>query len=58
VEYDQPTMIDSILNETKSDKLIYIGHSQGSTQFLVSSGIHNFNNKIVCFIGMGTVISL
>jgi hypothetical protein len=38
--------------------LIYIGHSQGSTQFLVSSGLYNFNDKIVCFIGMGTTISL
>jgi len=38
--------------------LIYIGHSQGSTQFLVSTGLHDFNEKIACFVGMGTVISL
>lgn len=58
VEFDQPTMINSILNETRAEKLIYIGHSQGSTQFLVSTGVHDLNDKIVCFIGMGTVISL
>lgn len=40
------------------EKLIYIGHSQGSTQFLVSAGLHDFNDKIACFVGMGTVISL
>jgi hypothetical protein len=58
VEFDQPTLINAVLASTKADKLIYIGHSQGSTQFLVSTGIHNFKDKIACFIGMGTVISL
>lgn len=58
VEYDQPKMINSVLRESGSEKLIYIGHSQGSTQFLLSVGIHNFADKIACFIGMGTVISL
>lgn len=58
VEFDQPTMINSVLSETNSEKLIYIGHSQGSTQFLVSTGVHNYADKIACFIGMGTVISL
>lgn len=52
-------MINSILNETRCEKLIYIGHSQGSTQFLASTGIHeDLSDKIMCFIGMGTVISL
>jgi hypothetical protein len=51
-------MINSILNKTGKQKLIYIGHSQGSTQFLVSTGLHDFDDKIACFIGMGTVISL
>jgi lysosomal acid lipase/cholesteryl ester hydrolase len=58
VEFDQPTLINAVLAETQAKKLIYIGHSQGSTQFLVSTGLHNFNDKIACFIGMGTVISL
>ena len=51
-------MINSILEETQKNKLIYIGHSQGSTQFLVSTGLHDFDDKIACFVGMGTVISL
>ena len=59
VDYDQPVLINSVLQEAKAEKLIYIGHSQGSTQLLVSTGIHkDLKDKIVCFIGMGTVISL
>ena len=33
--YDLPAMIDYMLNETKSSKAFYVGHSQGSTSFLV-----------------------
>lgn len=40
VQYDQPTMIEGILKETKADKIIYIGHSQGSAQFIAASGVH------------------
>ena len=39
--------------------MIYIGHSQGSTQFLLGLGLHsNLQHKIASFIGLGTVISL
>jgi hypothetical protein len=39
--------------------VIYIGHSQGSTQFLLGLGLHsNLQHKIASFIGLGTVISL
>lgn len=33
-KYDVPTFIDGILGQTNSEKIIYIGHSQGSSQFL------------------------
>jgi hypothetical protein len=33
-------MIGGILKETKQEKIIYIGHSQGSAQFIAASGVH------------------
>jgi lysosomal acid lipase/cholesteryl ester hydrolase len=33
VKYDVPALLSSILRESGANKLIYIGHSQGSTQF-------------------------
>lgn len=59
VEYDQPTVISNVLFETKKEKVIYIGHSQGSTQFLLGMGAHShLQDKIALFIGLGTVVSL
>ena len=34
-KYDIPTMIDHILNVTKQNKIFYIGHSMGTTGFMV-----------------------
>lgn len=45
--YDLPAMIECILNETERDNLIYIGHSQGTTSFLVMASTnpeHNINS--------------
>lgn len=39
-QYDQPTLINKVLEETKKSKLTYIGHSQGSTQFLLGMSYH------------------
>ena len=59
VEYDQPTVISNVLFETKKEKIIYIGHSQGSTQFLLGMGAHShLQDKIALFVGLGTVVSL
>ena len=59
VEYDQPAIINGVLQETGKEKIIYVGHSQGSTQFLLGLGIHtHFQSKIAAFIGLGTVVSL
>ncbi|XP_076632128.1 lipase 3 [Colletes latitarsis] len=33
--FDIPAMIDYILKETKREKILYVGHSQGSTSFFV-----------------------
>lgn len=33
-KYDVPTLINGVLNRTERQKLIYVGHSQGSTQLM------------------------
>lgn len=46
--YDVPATIDFILNATKSSKVFYVGHSQGSTSLLVLlSSRPEFNQKII-----------
>jgi lysosomal acid lipase/cholesteryl ester hydrolase len=40
-------------------KIIYVGHSQGSTQFLLALGVHEeLKEKIAGFVGMGSIVSL
>lgn len=44
---DLPEMIDYVLQETKEDKLRYIGHSQGTTTLLVMTSTRpEYNSKI------------
>lgn len=44
---DLPEMIDYVLQETRKDKLHYIGHSQGTTTFLVMTSTRKgYNDKI------------
>lgn len=46
--FDLPASIDYILNETKYEKLNYIGWSQGSTSFFVMASIRpEYNDKII-----------
>ena len=40
MEYDQPALINKVLELTGKEKIVYIGHSQGSAQFLLGLGIH------------------
>ena len=59
VEHDQPALINKVLSETGKEKIIYVGHSQGSTQFLLGMGVHNhMADKIATFVGLGTVLSM
>ena len=59
IQYDIPCMIDSVLKQTGHKKLIYIGHSQGTTQLLSALDVHpEIKNKLICFIGLGPIISL
>ena len=55
-KYDIPTAVDFILEETKQDKLYYIGHSMGTTMFWVALNEHpNLKDKISLMVGMGPV---
>ena len=53
-KYDIPAMVDYVLNQTKSTKLNYIGHSQGTTTLIAAatSEGHKFAVKINKFIAL------
>jgi lysosomal acid lipase/cholesteryl ester hydrolase len=58
-KYDVPAFITGVLTESKAKKLIYIGHSQGSTQFKASLlEDPSIADKIQAFIALGPVVSL
>ncbi|XP_014285231.1 lipase 3 [Halyomorpha halys] len=46
--YDQPAIIDFILDKTDHTKLFYIGHSQGTTQFFALMSLRpEYNEKVI-----------
>lgn len=54
--YDLPSMIDYILNKTGNEKVIYIGHSQGTTSFFVMASLKpEYNNKTSVMIALSPV---
>ncbi len=57
--YDLAAAVDYILNATDSEKLIYMGHSQGTTIFYVLLSTRpEYNKKILFHIGVAPVASL
>lgn len=53
---DLPTMIDYVLEQTKYEKLHYIGHSQGTTSFFVmASERPEYNDKILSMQALAPV---
>ncbi|XP_047995332.1 lipase 1-like [Leguminivora glycinivorella] len=51
--YDIPAYLDYILELTGQEKVHYIGHSQGSTSFLVAMSMRpEYNEKIISFQGL------
>lgn len=54
--YDLPASIDYVLSVTKQQKLKYVGHSMGNTEFFVMcSELPEYNNKIDLMIAMSPV---
>ncbi|CAH0553309.1 unnamed protein product [Brassicogethes aeneus] len=57
--YDIPANVDHLLNVTKKEKFIYIGHSQGTTTYFVfTSERPEYNNKIIVGIQFGVAVYL
>lgn len=57
--YDIPASIDYVLEKTKQENLIYIGHSQGSTSFFVmTSERPEYNDKVKLMVAMAPVALL
>lgn len=54
--YDLPAKIDHILNHTGSEKLFYIGHSQGTTALWVMlSERPEYNDKVKATFAMAPI---
>lgn len=54
--YDVPTSIDYVLDVTKQENLIYIGHSQGTTSFYVmASEFPEYNEKVKLAVSLAPV---
>ncbi|XP_062540108.1 lipase 3-like [Armigeres subalbatus] len=57
--YDLPAMIDYALNKTGSDKLQYVGHSQGTTTyFAMTSSRPEYNQKIALMTALSPAVVL
>lgn len=56
-EFDIPANFEYIKNITKSNQILYIGHSQGTTQMFAHLAVNpEFKKNIKAFIGLGPVI--
>ena len=56
-KYDVAANIEFILKKTGAEKLTYIGHSQGASQFLVSNMLrYDIGPKVETFIGLAPVM--
>ncbi|XP_043266109.1 lipase 3-like [Colletes gigas] len=55
--FDIPAMIDHVLKETKREKILYVGHSQGSTSFFVmASERPEYQQKLVASFNMAPAV--
>ncbi|KAJ4452219.1 hypothetical protein ANN_03737 [Periplaneta americana] len=54
--YDLPAVIDYILEKTGKEKIIYVGHSMGTTVFyIMMSQRPEYNEKITVMISLGAI---
>lgn len=57
--YDLPATIDFVLEKTGFKKLLYVGHSQGTTvYFVMASERPEYNDKIELSINLGPTVFL
>jgi len=59
-KYDEPAMIDYVLNLTEQQTLSYIGHSQGTTLMFtaLAEGFGDLAKKLNLFVALAPVIYL
>lgn len=56
-EFDIPAVIDAVLDWTEKSKVIYVGHSQGTTtMFALLSSNPSYNDKISIFAALAPVV--
>lgn len=56
-EIDLPANIEYVKRTTKSEKVIYIAHSQGTLQLFIQLSINpDFQNNLAAFFGLGPVL--
>ncbi|XP_014258371.1 lipase 3-like [Cimex lectularius] len=57
--YDMPAMIDFITEYTKQEKIVYVGHSQGTTVFFTMASTRpEYNNKVKLMTAMAPIAFL
>ncbi|KAJ8922519.1 hypothetical protein NQ315_007549 [Exocentrus adspersus] len=55
--YDTPAMIDHVLTVSRNEKLSYVGHSQGTTQFFaLASQQPDYNDKVNVMMALGPAV--
>lgn len=55
-KYDVPAMIDCVLGVSKQKKLIYVGHSQGTTSFFVFASLRpEYHRKVEAMFALAPV---
>ena len=56
--YDIRANVEYIVEHTQFEKVVYIGHSQGTTQFFAAGSTDSdwLNKRIKHFYGLGPVI--
>ena len=55
--YDVPAHVDYILEETEASQVIYVGHSQGTSQWFLANTLYpDLHLKFKAFVGIAPVV--